>query len=394
LTNIRLPSRIAPRELLLDALFGVPRGTTTDEPRTWVGKMTWKTRTPDAFKCAVRALKKEIFGFSFDYPLYRVPEASAKGSLHYHLYSDALSWEALRLDPNGIPRAWYRVTGAVYWPSYIAWYGLVQLGHYQRRGDEANLSAFLKQVAWLEENAVVRSDGAAVWPMNFDYPHGTVVLKAPWISAYTQGLVISALVRAWRLTKRPELLELLKNSAKVFELDVEDSGVRVSLDGHTLYTEVPGGPLPGILDGFMTSLIGLHDLYTETEDPVVGRLFEKGIAGLKYALPRWDYGSKWSWYGCRAYLSPPAYHNLNCLLLEVLARLSGEGCLAEYAQRWSPKQLSALGRTEIYLGFVLTKNANRLRHRTWRQKADRTSTPSRMLLPASVAQAVLEPSDR
>jgi hypothetical protein len=355
--------------------------------------MNWKARTPETVKCAFRALKKEIFEFSFDYPLYIVPESLAKDSLHYYLYSDALAWEALRLDPSGIPKAWYRVTGAVYWPAYIAWYGLVQLGHYLRRGDEANLSSFLKQVSWLEKNAVLRSDGTVVWPMNFDYPNGAVLLKAPWISAYTQGLVISALVRAWRLTKRPELLELLKNSAKVFELDVKDFGVRVLLEGHTLYTEIPGGPLPGILDGFMTSLIGLYDLYVETEEPVVGRLFEEGIAGLKYALPRWDYRSKWSWYDC-AYLGPPAYHNLNCLLLEVLAGLSKQPRLAEYAQRWSPKQLSALDRTEIYLGFVLTKNANRLRHRTWRQKADKTSAASRTLVPSSVPQRVLEPSDR
>jgi hypothetical protein len=355
--------------------------------RTWLGrKMNWRARTPDAVKYGVRALKKEILEFSFNYPLYAVPESLVKDSLHYYLYSDALAWEALRLDLNGIPKAWYRVTGAVYWPAYIAWYGLVQLGHYLRRGDEANLSSFLKQVSWLEKNAVLRSDGAVVWPMNFDYPNGATLLRAPWISAYTQGLVISALVRAWRLTKRPELLELLKNSAKVFELDVKDLGVRVLLEGHTLYTEIPGGPLPGILDGFMTSLIGLYDLYVETEEPVVGRLFEEGIAGLKYALPRWDYRSKWSWYDC-AYLSPPAYHNLNCLLLEVLAGLSKQPGLAEYAQRWSPKRLSALDRTEIYLGFVLTKNANRLRHRTWRQKADKTSAASRTLASASVPQA-------
>jgi len=335
--------------------------------------MNRKARTTEAVKCAGRALKKEIFGFRFDYPLYMVPESFAKGSLHYYLYSDALAWEALRLDSNSIPKAWYRVTGAVYWPAYIAWYGLVQLGHYLRHGDEAKLSSFLKQVSWLEQNAVLRSDGAVVWPMNFDYPNGGVVLKAPWISAYTQGLVISALVRAWRLTKRPQLLQLLKKSAVVFERDVKDSGVRVSWEGRTLYTEVPGGPLPGILDGFMTSLVGLYDLYVETGDPAPGRLFEEGIAGLKHALPRWDYRSKWSWYDC-AYLSPPGYHNLNCLLLEVLARLSKQPSLADCAQRWSPKQLSALSQTEIYLVFVLTKNASRLRHRTWRQKVDETST--------------------
>jgi len=338
----------------------------------WQGKIDRRSRTPEALKCAVRALKKEIFEFSFDYPLNTVPESLAKDSLHYYLYSDALAWEVLRLDSSGIPRAWYRVTGAVYWPAYIAWYGLVQLGNYLRGGNETSLQCFLKQVLWLEKNAVWRSDGAVVWPMNFDYPHSAILLKAPWISAYTQGLVISALVRAWRLTRRPALMELLKRSAKVFELDVEDSGVRIFLEGRTLYTETPGGPVPGILDGFLTSLIGLYDLYVETEEPVVGRLFEDGIAGLKYALPKWDYRGKWSWYDC-AYLSPPAYHNLNCLLLEVLSGLSRQPLLAEYAQRWSVKQLSGLDRAEVYLGVVLTKNANRLRRRTWRHKAQQPS---------------------
>lgn len=348
--------------------------------------MNWKARTPDAVKCAILALKKEIFGFNFDYPLYTVPGSFTKDSLHYYLYSDALAWEALRLDSNGIPQTWYRVTGAAYWPAYIAWYGLVQLGHYLRRGDEAHLSSFLTQISWLERNAVLRSDGAVVWPMNFDYPIGRFLLKAPWISAHAQGLVISALVRAWRLTRRPELLELLKNSAKIFELEVKDAGIRVVMEGHTLYTEIPGGPIPGIIDGFMTSLVGLHDLYVETQDPVVGRLFEEGIAGLQYALPRWDYRSKWSWYNC-AYLSPPAYQNLNCLLLEVLAGLTAQPRLAEYARRWSPRQFSALDRIEVYLGFVLTKNANRLWHRTWRQKAERTTgVASRTLVPAPLPQ--------
>jgi len=109
-------------------------------------------------------------------------------------------------------------------------------------------------------------------------------------------------------------------------------------------------------------------LHLETNDPVVRRLFREGIAGLQYALPRWDYRSKWSWYH-RSYLSPPAYHNLNCLLLEVLATLSEQPVLAEYAKRWNPKRLSTSDRAEIYLGFVLTKNANRLRRQTWRRKA-------------------------
>jgi hypothetical protein len=107
--------------------------------------MNRQSTTSDALKCAVRALKKEMFQFSFDYPLQTVSDSLTKDSLHYFLYGDAWAWEALRLDPNGIPKAWYRVTGAVYWPAYIAWYGLVQIGHYLRRGNEANLHSFLSR---------------------------------------------------------------------------------------------------------------------------------------------------------------------------------------------------------------------------------------------------------
>ncbi len=118
----------------------------------------------------------------------------------------------------------------------------------------------------------------------------------------------------------------------------------------------------------MNSLLGLHDLFVETEDPKVGQLFRAGVEGLKNLLPWWDYRQKWSWYGCRAYLSPPSYHCQNRLLLGILARLSGETTLAEYADRWDPANLSRFERSKIYLGFLLTKNAFRFKHRTWRQK--------------------------
>jgi D-glucuronyl C5-epimerase C-terminus len=319
-----------------------------------------------SLKCALRSVHKEVLGFHFNYPLQVVSEAGPRESLHYYLYSDSLSWEAMRLDSDGIPRAWSRTTGTVYWASYIAWYGLVQLGHYLRYGDATNLAAFLKQVDWLERHAVLRDDDAVVWFMNFDYPEGSFVLRAPWISAHVQGLAISALVRGWRITRRPQLLELLKKSARVFALDVDDHGIRVRVDHHIFYTEVPGGPSPGILDGFLTSLLGLYDLAAETGDIGVWHLFDQGIQGLKHLLPAWDYRQKWSWYGRRAYLCPPAYHCLNRVLLSVLARLADDPGLAECARSWDPQNLSPLGRAEVFLGFLLTKNASRIKHRTWR----------------------------
>ncbi len=324
--------------------------------------------TLESLRWAARAIRNEIVRFRFGYPLEIVPAAGPKDSLHYYIYSDSLSWSCMKLDANGIPLYCNRVIGESYHPAYIAWYGLVNLGHHLRRQDQASLNTFLNQVCWLEDHAVRWSDGAVVWPVPYDWQEGKTMLKAPWISAYVQGLGISALVRGWRVTGRRKILELLSKSTAIFEINVSRSGVRDVVGDHVLYAEYPGSRPPGPLDGLMTCLLGLYDLFMETGDGAVERLFTQGLDGLKYLLPNWDYRKKWSWYSSREYLCPPAYHNLNRVLLAVLARLTKEPTLAEYAERWDPARLTPTGRMEVFSLFVLTKNVCRVKHQTWRQK--------------------------
>lgn len=82
---------------------------------------------------------------------------------------------------------------------------------------------------------------------------------------------------------------------EIFELDDRQGGVRRSLSSGALYCEIPGHSIPGILDGFMSSLLGLYDLFVETGDSAVENLFIDGIAGLKRMIPTWDYRKRWSW---------------------------------------------------------------------------------------------------
>src|SRR5262249_45445570 len=234
-------------------------------------------------------------------------------------------------------------------------------------GDERSRETFLRQVDWLEKFATVRQDGAVVWSNPFHLVEGATLLYGPWLSADTQGKVISALVRAHRLTKRAGLLELFRGSSRIFELTVKDGGVRIPLTKGALYTEKPGTRVPVILDGFQTALLGLYDLAMETKNSRVEELFREGINGLKLMLPQWNYRGKWSWYGARAYLCPPAYHKLNYLQMMTLARLTFDNTLAHCAQSWKMERLSWADRAEIYTAFLLTKNANRIKHRTWRQ---------------------------
>jgi len=331
----------------------------------------------NSIRLALKALREEILEFRFAYPLEVVGQAGPRESLHYYLYSDKFSWSVMRMDASGVPRAWRRLYGEVYKAAFIAWWGLVNLEHHLRHGDTPAREAFMRQIDWLDGHAVIGSDGSVVWPNQYDLLEGDTLLMAPWVSAYDQGMVISALVRGYRMTGRPRLLGLLRGAHRIFEISTRDGGVRAAAPRGVVYLEHPGGPTPGVLDGFLTSLLGLYDLWVETGDSKVESLFREGIAGLKSFLPVWDYHQKWSWYATREYLCPPTYHVINRSLLRVVAGLAGEPDLVAQAERWNPDSLSATDRLEIYFGFQVTKNWSRVRHRTWRQSKERIEVLSR-----------------
>jgi hypothetical protein len=330
------------------------------EDRRWPGAL-------EPFWWAARAIRQEALGFRFAYPLETVPGAGAKGSLRYHVYSDRLFFDAMDLDPHGIPVQRSRTFGRPYNPAYVAWYGLVSLERWLRGTDPGGRTAFTRQVDWLVTHAVHRDDGAVVWHYPFDFLEGRCQLTAPWICGMAQGLAISVLVRAHRLTGDAHLLALAAAATRVFEKSIEDGGVRTLEHGHALYEEYPGYPLPRVLDGFLFSLLGLWDLAVETAEPRIQHLFVDGIAGLVHTLDSWDYRGRWSWYGSHGYLCPPHYNALNAALLRALDAVSGEHALGARAEGWDPARRGPLSRAEVFLVFLTTKNMSRLRHRTWRR---------------------------
>jgi len=316
---------------------------------------------------AMRTLHNEILGFRFDYPIENVAGAGARDSLHYYVYSDRLFFDAVVLDEGGIPLPRYRTVGEARNPAFVAWYGLVMLHRWLGGLDDTGKAAFFRQVDWLVEHAVHRDDGAAVWPYLFDWREGHCQLRAPWICGMAQGLAISALVRAYRMTGRRPLLDLARAAALVFDKGIDDGGVRTFEGGHAVYEEYPAYPLARVLDGFLFILLGLWDLAVESGDAGIHALFTDGTAGLRHTLDFWDYRGRWSWYGAHGYLCPPQYNTLNAALLRALSDVAGAPALRERADRWHPRRRGLLARLEIFTVYVVTKNLSRLRHRTWRR---------------------------
>ena len=310
---------------------------------------------------ALRAIRRELVGFRFDYPIEAVPDAYSKDSLRYHVTSERLFLDDLEFDADGVAMRNYRALGRQYNPVFVAWWGLVSLDRYVRGGGKNWLNAFLIQAQWLKAHAWEREDGTVLWRCHFPWQEGKCLLPNPWFSAMYQGVVISTLVRAYRINGDHELLELCQKGTKVFEKSIEEGGVRTVENGLVLYEEYPGYPLARVLDGFLFSLLGLYDLHVQTGDPRLSRLFSDGLKGLIGTLSSWDYRQKWSWYGTHGYLCPPHYHKLNGVLLSILGNLTGEAALTQCAKRWDIASHSLADKAEIFLMFMITKNMARLR---------------------------------
>ena len=310
---------------------------------------------------ALAAMSNELFRFRFSFPIDTASDAGRPGSLRYHIHADSLFSDHLSRDENGVVVREYRAQGRQYNPVFIAWSALMSLERHWRNPDPGHLDFFGSQARWLKANAITRSDGASVWPFYFDWQEGRCQMKAPWISAMSQGLGISVLVRNYRLTQDRDSLTICEQAASVFERGIEEGGVRTQEGTYTLYEEYPGRPLARVLDGFLFSLLGLYDLAEELESKKIRHLFEEGVEGLKFKLADWDYREKWSWYGAHGYLCPPHYHYLNGTLLRVLGRLTNDDTLIKFGTNWGLRSLSALDKMEIFSVFAVSKNLARLR---------------------------------
>ena len=308
-----------------------------------------------------RAVWSEVVGFRFDFPATPVPEAAASGALRYHLDAPGLFHGAMFLDGDGVPYHDSR-TFRSYNPAYVALYGLRALDAFARGTDPGGRRRFEQQLAWLRAHAEVRAGGAAVWTYDFEWREHDCVLRPPWISSMAQGLAISALVRAHRVLGEASDLALARAAAVPFTQDIASGGLRDRLPDGAVYEEYAALPVTRVLDGFLFSLLGLHDLATETGDAATRAIFDAGVTGLAAEIPRWDAGD-WSWYGRQLYLAPPAYHAITRALLTAVARVAGHQLLLEVAERWNPARLSAAARASVYLRFVAGKQWSRLRDR-------------------------------
>jgi heparosan-N-sulfate-glucuronate 5-epimerase len=265
-------------------------------------------------------------------------------------YLDAATWPPIashswvRFDADGIPTV-REGTRYYYNPVTIAEYGLQEWTFHEADGDPQHLANALKAADWLVAH---QQAGTGTWRYEFDFPvsgMGDVTMRAPWISAMAQGQAMSLLARAWDATARRADLDAAIAALAPFRRSVARGGVTADFTltgGHApYYEEYPTTPASFTLNGFMFSLIGLHDLADAAPATDAGVLYAAGMSTLDQALPLYDTPSGLSIYHL-GYLTAAqplhtslTYHWIHVVELRYLDSLGPDPRLEHYRDRWA-----------------------------------------------------------
>ncbi|MFX0211030.1 MAG: D-glucuronyl C5-epimerase family protein [Candidatus Hodarchaeota archaeon] len=225
-------------------------------------------------------------------------------------------------------------------PGALAQKALNLYNNYILNKSETLKTLFLKNADLLIELFVYKK-GFGVWPYNYIFWRAEMYgCRIPWVSALAQGFGISALVRAYTLTRNIKYLKIARHALNAFKLSMEEGGV-LNIDkddGDYWYEEyacaycIPSG----VLNGFIISLLGIYDFHTVANDEESQQLFDKGIQTLNHHLGDFDtnYPFKLSYYDRLKHIVTLEYHQLHIKLLEILYEITKQNIFRKYQHKW------------------------------------------------------------
>ena len=241
-------------------------------------------------------------------------------------------YEAFDFDNDGIPRYRYP-SGLHYNITFVCHFALYRHSRYIRFGRPDDLALFLHVSNWILEHGEETSD-AFLFPYAFPYTYAYARLSPPWISALGQGRILSVLTRAYELSGDDRYLAVAQKAMKPFEVAVSEGGVQARFpDGGIAFEEYPGREPNIVLNGFITSLVGLYDLSETGKSQRASELFMQGVRSLENNLHRYDL-DYWSAYDLTGMVANANYHLYHIMQLWALYEMTGYETFKQYTSKW------------------------------------------------------------
>ena len=211
------------------------------------------------------------------------------------------------------------------------------------RNDDVLTHAFLATARRLYDRAEWRTleRGTCLVMPHLEPLEGYDEHELGWPSSMVQGWMLSIFMRAHQLVPDAGWLDAARLALRIFDVDVAKGGLRHEPEpGWVVFEMYPiAGQCRQVLNGFLSSLFGLHEMARAAQDANALRLFEQGLATLLHPefLPSYDTGHI-SLYD----LASPRTATPSCVFytwvharqLAALSLITGEPNLMEWALRF------------------------------------------------------------
>lgn len=225
-------------------------------------------------------------------------------------------------DPDGIP---YKVVNGrnYYSPGNIASEGIRFVDGYARTGNPAYLNKARVRAAKLREIGIAK-DGALFLPYGFDYP--AEKLTAPWVSAYSQGLALSFLVRLFRVTGEAAYADTARSIFAAFRLlgPKRTPWVSYVVSSDLWLEEYPSSRPSHVLNGFNFAIFGLYDYERLTRDPAATQLLQAALSTMRRHAVDYRVPGGISLYDLVHRTQHVHYHEIHIWQLAALGAISGD----------------------------------------------------------------------
>jgi hypothetical protein len=216
----------------------------------------------------------------------------------------------------------------------IQWLGTFGKLNALARGSKRNDS---RTSLFVDEVLALASDraGGLAWEYLFPFGGGA----APWVSSLAQGTGLQALARAAkRLKRQADVFPVTSRALGIFETRTPEGVLVPQEDGWAgpHYAQYSYAPSLRILNGFVQSVVGLHDYAQISGDPRAQALYEAGEREAAHEVPQFDTGA-WSLYsrGTSQYESDLGYHELLRDFLQSLCDRTQKAVYCDTAARFT-----------------------------------------------------------
>ena len=224
--------------------------------------------------------------------------------------------------------------GVQYNPVYIGQAALALYYAFQRSGEEQFKQRFLKQVRWLVSNAKPIGKGHDVRAYAFHFEWGE--LKPGWRSGLAQAQGISALIRAYYVTRDESLLPVIRALVRFMYVPVEHGGVQARTpEGNAWVEEFPFKASSHVLNGHIFVVFALYE-YTRLfrQDEAALRFYQQCLSAVESSLRHYDSGT---WQNVDRYYRDAATENYvrtHTEQLRWLYLITGNALFSHVRLRW------------------------------------------------------------